>query len=188
MWGARKYGNHFLLGISCASVLILMLFNNMLSEYIFLKKNIIGWLPEVALGIYFVRSSKIELTNIQASAIATICLLLYLVGNVYEFFWYFSSFAILVFCVIVSHPLLLFVHKFQSLDEFLNYTGKISVYMFLVNGIIREPFVALYSRPESSVMAHSAWALIILLISFFVAAILMLIQEKVAFALTRGAS
>lgn len=188
MWGAKKYGNYFLLGISVVSILILMLFNNVLSEYIFLKKNIIGWLPEVALGIYFVRSNKIEITNLQATALAAACLLLYLIGNIYEFFWYFSSFAILLFCVVVSHPALSFVRRFRRLDVFLNYTGKISVYMFLVNGIIREPFIALYSRPESSVLTHSIWSLIILLLSFFVAAILMLIQDKVSLAFSRDAT
>lgn len=188
MWGAKKYGNYFLLGISVFSVIILMLFNNMLSEYIFLKKNIIGWLPEVALGIYFVRSSKIEVTNLQASALAMLCLFIYLVGNVYEFFWYFSSFAILLFCIILSHPILLLVHKFKRLDGFLNYTGKISVYMFLVNGIIREPLIELYSRPESPLLTHSIWSLIILFLSFSVSAILMLVQEKITLALPRGAA
>lgn len=185
MWGTNRYGKYFLLGISLASILILMLFNNMLSEYIFLKKNIIGWLPEVALGIYFVRSQKIELTSIQATALATALLFFYLFGNIYEFFWYFSSFAILLFCVVVSHPLLSFVRKFQHLDDFLNYTGKISVYMFLVNGIIREPIVELYSRPDSPIWMHSTWALIILMLSFAVGAILMLIQEKISLAFAR---
>jgi hypothetical protein len=188
MWGAKKYGNSFLLGVSAFSVLVLMAFGNMLSEYVILKKNIIGWLPEVALGIYFVRSGKIAITNMQATALAGICLVLYLLGNVYEFFWYFSSFAILLFCVIVSRPVLLFVYKFKRLDDFLNYTGKISVYMFLVNGIIREPVIALYSRPSSSVLTHAAWALVILLLSFFVAAGLMRIQERLALALSREAS
>jgi hypothetical protein len=188
MWGAKKYGNSFLLGVSAFSVLVLMAFGNMLSEYVILKKNIIGWLPEVALGIYFVRSGKIAITNMQATALAGICLVLYLLGNVYEFFWYFSSFAILLFCVIVSRPMLLFVYKFKRLDDFLNYTGKISVYMFLVNGIIREPVIALYSRPSSSVLTHAAWALVILLLSFFVAAGLMRIQERLALALSREAS
>lgn len=188
MWGTKKYGNYFLLVISVASIFILMTFNNLLSEYIFLKKNIIGWLPEVSLGIYFVRSRKIEITNVQATVLAAVCLLLYLLGNVYEFFWYFSSFAILLFCVIVSHPVLLFVHKFCRLDDFLNYTGKISVYMFLVNGIIREPIIELYSRPSSNVLTHSICALTILVLSFFVAVLLMFIQEKTAAALNSGTS
>lgn len=183
MWGARRYGNFFLLGISVVSILTLMLFNDALSEYIYLKKNIIGWLPEVALGIYFVRSKAIEYTNLGATALAVLLLCLYLLGNIYEFFWYFSSFAILLFCVIVSQPILSFVRKFTYLDEFLNYTGKISVYMFLVNGILREPIVELYNKPESPIWVHSLSALIILMLTFVVSAMLMFIQEKMSLAL-----
>ncbi len=188
MYGTKKLGNSFLLAISIVSVATLMIFNNVLSEYIFLKKNIIGWLPEVALGIYFVRSKKIELTSVQATALATAMACLYYIGNIYEFFWYFSSFAILVFCVIVSHPILSFVRRINWLNDFLTYTGKISVYMFLVNGIIREPIVELYLKPESPVWLHSVSALIILILSFLVGAMLMYIQERVSLVMTRSAA
>lgn len=188
MYGTKRFGNYFLLGISVASIVILMVFNNVLSEYIFLKKNIIGWLPEVALGIYFVRSNKIELTSVQATVLATAMACLYYIGNIYEFFWYFSSFSILIFCVIVSHPILAFVRRIKHLDKLLSYTGNISVYMFLVNGIIREPIIGLYIRPESPVWVHSASALIILILSFAVGAILMYIQKSASLLLNRSAA
>lgn len=187
MYGTEKLGNYFLLCISLASIAILMIFNDTLTEYIFLKKNIIGWLPEVALGIYFVRSAKIELTAAQATVIAAAMACIYFLGNVYSFLWYFTSFCSLLFCVIVSHPILSFVHSIKLIDDFLSYTGKISVYMFLVNGIIREPIVELYIKPESPTWMHSLGALVILLLTYAVGAILMYIQERVSLLFTRSA-
>lgn len=188
MWGRSTFGNHFLLFISIASMIVLMLYNNPLSEYIYLKKNIIGWLPEVALGIYFALGKKIDISNLQATVLAVALLCLYIFGNIYEFFWYFSSLAILIFSIIVSHPILSFVRKLKKLEQLLIYTGKISVYMFLVNGIIREPIVALYNKPESPVWVHSISACVILILSFVAGAILMRIQEWAALALTRGSA
>jgi hypothetical protein len=181
MWGTKKYGNIFLLIISICSVLTLLIFNDILAQYIFLKKNIIGWLPEVALGIYFVKSDKIDISGLKAFLLSLLCLTIYIIGNIYGFFWYFSSFAILVFSVIISHPILSLVHRYKSIDEFLDYTGKISVYMFLVNGIVREPIIELYSRHDSPVWMHSFCSLIILLLTFITAAVLMIVQEKFIF-------
>lgn len=186
MFGTKKYGNSFLIGISLLSFFIMMLFSNTVSEYIFLKKNIIGWIPEVALGIYFVRSKKIEISPFQATLSAIALLFVYLVGNINEFFWYFSSFSILLFFVIISPPLLSMVRKSTYLDDFLSYTGKISVYMFLVNGIVREPIIALYVRPESPVWVQSVSALAILILSFVAGALLMFIQERISFACTHA--
>ncbi|NCC53033.1 MAG: hypothetical protein EOM20_17725 [Spartobacteria bacterium] len=188
MFGTKKYGNSFLLGITILSFLIMILFSNTVSDYIFLKKNIIGWIPEVTLGIYFVRSKKIELSPFQATVLAIAMLSIYITGNIYEFFWYFSSFSILLFFVIISPPLLSIVRKSTYLDYFLNYTGKISVYMFLVNGIIREPIIALYVRPESSVLVQTMSALVILVLSFAVGAFLMFIQERLSIVFTRTAT
>jgi hypothetical protein len=186
MFGTKKYGNSFLVGISLLSFLIMILFSSTLSDYVFLKKNIIGWIPEVALGIYFVRSEKIELSPLQATVLATALLAIYVIGNIYELFWYFSSFSILLFFVIISPPLLSIVRKSTYLDDFLNYTGKISVYMFLVNGIIREPIIAIYVPPESSVWVQSMSTLAILVLSFAVGAFLMFIQERISLVFTRA--
>jgi peptidoglycan/LPS O-acetylase OafA/YrhL len=142
-WGQKKFGDWFYIVISALSMAVLFFLNSPLydGEIIALRATIIGWLPEISLGCYFARTDRINIGTAKAIFLALLCLLLFALGNIFESLWVFSSMAILLFMILVARPVLNTIECSETFTRFLVYTGNISVYMFLLSGIIREPFV-----------------------------------------------
>lgn len=143
-WGYKKFGSLFLIVISILSFSLIFFLNSYLYNHgiIALRATIIGWLPEISLGCYFAGNNRfINIRTGAAAAIAILSLSIFILGNFFEPIWIFSSMAILLFMLIIARPLLDVIKRSETLTHFLSYIGDISVYMFLLSGIIREPFV-----------------------------------------------
>jgi len=175
-WGYRRYGGLFLIAISAASLLLMFFLNAYLYDHgiIVLRATVLGWLPEIALGCYFARHPDICIRPWIAAIAAGASLAVFVLGSVYESIWVFSSLAILLFMLIVARPMLAAIKRSRWLARFMIYTGGISVYMFLLSGIVREPFVhnENLTHPQMSLVAVGVLALV-----FGLAAVLMASQK-----------
>lgn len=161
-WGYKRFGGWFYVIISVLSIAVLFFFNSSLydGKIITLRATVIGWLPEISLGCYFAKTDRIDINPARAVVLSLLFLLLFALGNIFEPLWVFSSMAVLLFVIIIARPVLNTIERSESLTRFLVYTGNISVYMFLLSGIIREPFVHLegFRYWQQSIVAISLLA------------------------------
>jgi peptidoglycan/LPS O-acetylase OafA/YrhL len=177
-WGYKRYGGWFYVIISAFSITVIFFFNSYLyeREIIALRATIIGWLPEISMGCYFARNHKINVSTATAVIAAILSLAVYVLGNIIEPLWGFSSMAILFFMIIIVRPVLNAIQRSVSLTRFLIYTGNISVYMFLLSGLIREPFV---HNESLEYWQQSIVALALLSANFGLSALLITVQRRV---------
>lgn len=176
-WGYNRFGGWFYVVISVVSIAVLFFLNASLydCEIIALRATVLGWLPEISLGCYFARSEKIEIGQAKAVMLALLFLSLFLLGNMFEPLWVFSSMAVLLFMIIIARPVLNNIKRSEPLTRYLIYTGNISVYMFLLSGIIREPFV----HDESlEYWQQSIVAIALLVVNFVISAVMLALQNR----------
>ena len=96
--------------------------------------TLIAHLPEFSLGIYLAKKEK---TYISIHLILFL-LLLFILGNTFEIFWYFNNISILLLLIILLQWL---IHKMGNYTlAFFTFLGTISMYIFYTNGFIRHAF------------------------------------------------
>lgn len=108
--------------------------NNLGIEY-YLYGTILGHFPEILLGIIFARKGNININKYHLFSI----FILFILGNVNHIFWYFSNISILILLLVGFQKL----KEKNFLTYFLKKTGEISMYMFLINGFLRDPLIGI---------------------------------------------
>ena len=143
--GYKKYGLKILIYISLFSYLFVFLSNLYLQDFILAKYLVIGWLPEFSLGIYLASTPEIKISMRTKLSLIIITFLIFVLGQVNSIIWLFSSTSCLIFLVLIMPEILKLIDLLKLKKVFI-YLGNISVYLFLLNGFIREPFIEMISR------------------------------------------
>ncbi|MFA6037158.1 MAG: acyltransferase [Legionellales bacterium] len=152
-----RWGNVSLLFISLLGILLT-------TQYA-LTATVLGHLPEFALGMYVASLDKIKVP-IWLILLATMGLIL---GNMFYPFWFLAP----VCAIIVIMFLCAIIFKYAREDNrilfLLNYIGVLSLYIFLLNGIIREPFVILLLTTKDGPWIQLLFAVLVTLICIILA-------------------
>lgn len=127
----HEKGNTFLLMIAGFSILISLILNGKLPFFIY--GTFIGHLPEFILGIYIAKKEKFSISYPMIFGIIA----LFIIGNFYSFFWYFSDITVTVILLIIFQTIR--KHTNGLLEKFILYIGSISMFIFLLNGFLRNP-------------------------------------------------
>jgi peptidoglycan/LPS O-acetylase OafA/YrhL len=160
---------YFIISFITSYILIFSL-NLWLPEINF-NYTVIGHLPEILLGIYFaeyLNNKSVKLYIVAGVMFTGLLLLLY--SNIYKSLWPFSfSFAT------VSLISLFFIYRsfMTNLQRTIFiFIGNISIYIFLINGATRSPFIYFINSYSDNAMMYWLNIVSYLLITIFLAYLL----------------
>lgn len=133
-----RYGGWGLLSISVGSILFSMLTQGKIGN-LNVYVTVLGHLPELCLGIYLANKDAKNIKIPKLIIIST--LVIFVLGNIYETFWYANHISFLIlflagFSVLVEH-----IKEASSIKRLFLYFNSISMPLFLVNGFLRSPFI-----------------------------------------------
>ncbi len=136
-WYKRK-GNSILIILSLITIGFSFITHTHVGGVSFYQ-NIIGHFPEFAFAIYIANNDEKGI-NFPNWIIFT-SVFIFILGNFYEFFWYFNHLTVIIIFLSVLNLLKDKIYKLKLVSNFLYFVGSISMALFLVNGFLRAPFV-----------------------------------------------
>lgn len=138
--------------------------------------TILGHFPELCLGIYIAgyEPKKLKIPTIYVLA----ALGLYLLGNIYQLFWYLSHICFLIIILAVFNHLMPRIKKAHISKKFLLFLGGISMPLFLVNGFLREPFIS-WAIQYNDWLLTIGLCLLSLTLSILVSMMLLTIEKRI---------
>lgn len=132
----------------------------------------IGQMPVFSLGLYFAAQPQIKIST----SILILSVIVFALGNVNQYAWYFSFIAITLILLAGVILLIPIIRKFRLLNSFLEFTGSISLFLFAVNGMLREPFVILAEKYHNAVI-NLGLSFAFVIFVYFVALIIRLFEK-----------
>lgn len=146
--GIARYGDKALLAMAVGAYAARILVNPyFIAHDLNLYFTVLGYLPELSLGIYLARRDNWRIPAIGIWA----ALLVFLLSNWFGLIWQFASTAVLIL-MLAGFRLLLDRSDLNGIGtRFFHYLGRISLPLFAVHGVLRAPFV-------DSANATSDWA------------------------------
>ncbi|WP_345195956.1 acyltransferase [Kistimonas scapharcae] len=166
-----RYGNRALLFLSLTSLLISLLTQGKIGE-LNLYFTVLGHLPALCLGI-FLASNDDKKINIPKSIIL-LALGVFLLGNIYETFWYANHISFLILILAFLTYLSDTIKNTRTIRKTLLFYGSLSMPLFLVNGFLRAPFI-------TWAIDYNHWSLtlILCLISLSLSTLVALALDKI---------
>jgi peptidoglycan/LPS O-acetylase OafA/YrhL len=142
-----RYGAGALLLLSILSYMIQLLFNNTLVQHgLFLNTTVIGHLPVFALGLVLARENNISM---RWWLFVVVSLLFYF-GNNSEVGWMFTRVWFVMMMLYVYLLIKKFIPSKTSVPaRLISFIGSISMYIFVVNGFLRQPFLQVVLKTNS---------------------------------------
>ena len=143
LWVLRKSGANALLVIAFVFIGISM-FLDLFIEIpgISVYYTFIGQMPVFSLGLYFAAQSQIKIPK----SIFILSIILFAFGNVNQYAWYFSFLAITIILLTGTIFLIPYIRKIKNLNSFLEFTGSISLFLFVIQGPIRFLFLRIAEK------------------------------------------
>lgn len=139
----------------------------------------VGQIPVFALGIYFAARSEVRIPLWAFLA----ALLVFAAANFYEAAYYFSFIAVSVLLLSVMIWVIPFIERFKKMSDFLVFTGSISLFLFVIHGALRPPFVNLaeaYPNPFLAIGLSIAFVALTYAVALWVRIIEKQVQEFIA--------
>ncbi len=170
----KKYGYLSLLILSLISLIVTAYFQ----PYIEIKLlgTVLAHIPELSLGIYMAKKKKFSLNYLTLFII----FLVFILSNIYTFFWYFSFLSITILLLILFQNIYM-KSNYYLFYKYILFIGTISMYIFYINGFMRSPwsFVANYFNTWYGNILLSLLSVgIVIVMSYFMMKIEKYITEK----------
>jgi len=102
-----------------------------------LYKLVLGHIPEFCLGIYLAKKGSCKVPVL----VIVIALIVFLLGNVNHFWWYFNHISFLILFISTHHAVKPLLDTNFTAMKFFSFFGRYSMALFLVNGFLRKPMV-----------------------------------------------
>jgi len=156
----KRYGKNSMLIIAAIFLLVTIPLNPVfVRSDLSLYYTFIGQMPVFCLGIYFAERGNFKIS----AGLILLSVLVFAVGNVNELVWNFGFLAFTIILLAAFFSLKPYLKSFRMSNSFVAYTGKISLSLFAIHGMMRLPFLKVAERYE-----HPFFTLIICLL--FIAA------------------
>ncbi len=166
----QHWGNGFLIGLSALGLIINIALNGEIGK-VSLYVNLIGHLPELALGMYLVKHDNYVIKNPKIAIF--LVFIIFILGNMNQALWHLNHIAFLILLLAGLNNLLPRIKQQHLGKKALLFLGAISMPLFLVNGFLRRPFISIAEKFDKALMTIVAGLL------FLVTSII------IAFALTK---
>lgn len=147
-----RWGNLSLVFVSLLGILLSTQFD--------LTATVLGHMPEFALGMYIASLDKIK-APIWFVLLALVGLIL---GNTFYIFWFLAPVCAIIVIMFLCAVLFKYLPENNRMLLALNYIGVLSLYIFLLNGIIREPFILLLMVTKQGPLIELAFTILATLI------------------------
>ena len=169
----NRLGNIFLISISVISMILAILFHGEIAG-VNLYVNLLGYLPEFCLGIYFAKhdSSGLKIPVI----IFLLAILIFTLGSMYETLWHLTHISFLIILIVAFDRLVPVIKKADLSKNIFLFIGSISMSLFLVNGLLRRPFIAFAENYDNWYMTIMA-CLLFLSVSINIAMALVKVEK-----------
>lgn len=169
MWLKRIIGNKLLILISILSLsLVVYLDPFFIKQGIMLRTLFIASIPEFCLGIYFAQKKEVRIPYL----FIFLSLLVFGLGNMHPLFWYFSFFSIVMPLIILFQFSAKILERISGLEKLFIQFGKISLYLFAIHGILRNPLISIANEWKTF------WITIVLSMVYFLFSTLFAIPIK----------
>ena len=168
-----RWGNGILLLVSILSILLSALVQGYIAG-INVYFTILGHLPEFCLGIYLAKRDS-NIFRVPVFIVYT-AFVIYILGNIYELFWYVNHISFLILLLALYSCLTGKIKNNVISRKFFLFFGAISMHLFLVNGFLREPFI-LWAKDHDHWLLTIVLCLLSLLVSVMVAWVLSKIEK-----------
>ena len=139
----------------------------------------VGQIPVFALGIYFAARPQIKIPALVILA----SLVVFAAANFYELAYHFSFLSVTILLLAIMILLLPPLERRKNLSDFFVFTGKISLFLFVIHGGLRYPFVGIaekYSNPLLNVALAFAFLAVAYIVALWIRIIEKQIQELIA--------
>ncbi len=171
----KTYGSLSMLLMGAISMMITVIFNNFFTSLdVSFYVLFIGQLPVFCLGIYLASKPDIHIP----SSAKIVAIVIFLLGNINELFWYFTFPAFTIFMLDFFLRTFSKFEKREKVFSFLLYTGSISLYLFAIHGIARYPFEFVSEKYDNAIIT-STLSIVYLAGTFFLAWLIGLYDKKV---------
>lgn len=175
----RKFGTSSLILLSIISYL------PVITLYYLFKDNglnvyymFIGHLPEFCIGMVLAVLGK---KSINLLPYAIVSLLVFILGNLYESFWFFTHLAMMIIGLSTFGLVIRLIKRSKIAHKVVLFIGNISFHLFLVNGFLREPMSQWATKTD-----HWLFSIIMCLVSIscsVLIAYLLMKTEKYVFSI-----
>jgi len=175
LWVLRKAGPNALLVIAFLFILISMildLFVEIPGTSVYY--TFIGQMPVFSLGLYFAAQPQIKISK----SILILSIVIFALGNVNQYVWYFSFVAITVILLTGAILLIPIIRKFKYLNSFVEFTGSISLFLFVVNGLLRWHWVDMAEKYDNAFLTLGL-SLVFIAIVYLVALIIRFLERQI---------
>lgn len=160
----KRYGRNSMLITAAVFILITIPLNPVLVRNdLSLYYTFIGQMPVFCLGIYFADRGNFKMN----AGIIILSILVFVFANVNQVIWNFGFIAFTLILLAFFFAARPYLRRFKRLNNFVAYTGKISLSLFAIHGMMRLPFLKIAEKYE-----HPFFTLVICLI-FLAAAYVM---------------
>lgn len=126
-----------------------------------LRFTVLGWLPEIAFGIYLARAGTVRVPAPAVAALAAVAI----AGNWLKPLWYLQSFSLTVLLLVALEALVNRREGKSRARAALGVVGTVSLALFATHGPLRLPFIQLANA------TNQWWATLLLGAAFLVAAL-----------------
>ncbi len=162
----KKYGTAALIFLSLSSLLITAYLQPHIGFP--LPGTILTHISELSIGIFLAGKNKITINYL----IIIIITVIFLLSNIYQFFWYFSFSSVLILILILFQT----ISKKSSpkIKSIILFIGSISMYIFYINGFMRQPWInsaKAYNSWDTNILICCFSIVIVIAISYLMAAI-----------------
>lgn len=167
-----RYG---LVAVMLLSYVIIITTNDFfVAQKLSLYYNFLGNLPVFVFGM-LLAYNKDKTYNFRYKAMVLPLIVIFILGQYFEFFWNFSQLAFILIIV----PLLLKLSRLSQgkMYAFIVYTGGLAMYMFALNGFLRSPWVYQINKYESDVFIY-VFALVFLIIVYVASEVLKRVEQS----------
>lgn len=137
-------------------------------------QTFVGHVPVFALGIYFAIRPEIKIHTVTI----LVSLIVFAVGNFYQGFWFFSFMAVTILLMAAMIALIPVIRRFKKIDSFITFTGSISLFLFVIHGALRVPFVRISERYPNPLL-DIALSLAFITLSYAMALLIRIIEKQV---------
>jgi len=141
----RWKGKGFLFILTLSYLLIFYLYTPLMDRNIFVMANAPGHIPEFALGILIALNPNLT-TKVWHTPFL---LLLFILGN---FYFPFFPFTFIIITYLLVLCILYFLRKELMPIKFILFYGEISMFLFVIHGICRDPFTNLARASNNPVL------------------------------------
>ena len=134
----------------------------------------IGQLPVFSLGLYFAAKPQIKIS----ASILILAIVVFSFGNVNQYAWYLSFVAITIILLAGAILIIPIVRKFKFINSFLEFTGSISLFLFVLNGTLRWPFLKIAAKYDNAFLTLGL-SLVFLAFVYFAALIFRFFEKQI---------